>query len=101
MYRIVWMYDIRPETAEIFERVYGPEGDWVRLFRTASGYLGSELFRSVTTPGRYLTVDDWAARAAFEVFRGRSASSYAELDARCDELTLSERLVSAGESDGV
>ena len=101
MYRIVWMYDVRPERVELFERVYGPDGDWVRLFRTGRGYLGTELFRSAVTPGRYLTVDDWAARAAYEIFRTRSASAYQELDARCDDLTLSERLVSADDSGDV
>ena len=101
MYRIVWLYDVRPECTEVFERIYGPDGDWARLFQTARGYVGTELFRSVATPGRYLTVDDWAARAAYEIFRTRSAGAYQELDARCDELTLSERLVSADDSDGV
>jgi heme-degrading monooxygenase HmoA len=101
MYRIVWVYDVRPESAAVFERVYGPDGDWAHLFRTARGYLGTELFRSLSTPGRYLTIDDWAARPAYEIFRTRSAAAYQELDARCDDLTLTERLVSAAESDEV
>jgi heme-degrading monooxygenase HmoA len=100
VYRIVWMYDVKPETAVIFERVYGAEGDWVRLFRTARGYLGTELFRSVATPGRYVTVDDWESLAAYDIFRARAGAAYAELDARCDDLTQTERLVSAGETNG-
>ncbi len=95
------MYDVLPESAGLFERVYGTDGDWVRLFRTARGYLGTELFRSVGTPGRYLTVDDWESLAAYDIFRARSAAAYADLDARCDELTATERLVSAGDTTGV
>jgi heme-degrading monooxygenase HmoA len=99
MYRIVWMYDVSLDNAPSFERVYGSEGDWVRLFRSARGYLGTELFRSVATPGRYVTVDDWESLAAYDIFRARAKAAYAELDARCDELTQTERLVSAGDTN--
>lgn len=101
VYRIVWMYDVKPESAEIFERIYGAEGEWVRLFRTGRGYVGTELFRSTATPGRYVTVDAWASPAAYELFRARAAGAYADLDARCDDLTQTERLVSAGDTDDV
>jgi heme-degrading monooxygenase HmoA len=101
MYRIVWMYDVRPESTSVFERIYGADGEWVKLFRTAPGYLSTELFRSTATPGRYLTVDDWESLAAYDIFRARAAGAYAELDARCDDLTLAERLVSADDATGV
>jgi hypothetical protein len=28
-----------------FEKAYGPDGDWARLFRRGDGYLGTELLR--------------------------------------------------------
>jgi heme-degrading monooxygenase HmoA len=93
------MYDVKPESAAVFERVYGPGGDWARLFSSARGYLGTELFRSATTAGRYLTVDDWESLAAYDIFRARAAAAYADLDGRCDDLTESERLVSAGDTN--
>jgi heme-degrading monooxygenase HmoA len=99
-HRIIWMYEVRPEAAPVFERIYGAEGDWVRLFRSARGYLGTELFRSVGMPGRYLTIDAWESLAAYDIFRARFAAAYAELDARCDDLTLTERLVWAGDPNG-
>lgn len=101
MYRIVWMYDVKPDSAEAFERIYGRDGEWALLFRAAEGYLGTELFRGVATPGRYVTVDDWTSQAAYEAFRARAARAYEELDARCDGLTLTERLVSAGDANTV
>ena len=101
VYRIVWMYDVRPESLAPFERVYGSDGDWARLFRSTGGYLGTELFRSVGTPGRYVTVDDWESLGAYDIFRARAKAAYAELDARCDDLTQTERLVSAGDTNEV
>lgn len=99
-YRVVWAFEVRPEMAALFERTYGADGDWARLFRSARGYVGTELFRSVDTPGRYLTIDDWESLAAYEIFRARSAAQYAELDGRCNELTESERLMWAGDANG-
>ena len=93
------MYDVKPESIAVFERIYGAHGDWVQLFRSARGYLGTELFRSVATPGRYVTVDDWESLAAYDMFRARSKAAYTELDARCDDLTQTERLVSAGDTN--
>ncbi|MGH7631715.1 MAG: antibiotic biosynthesis monooxygenase family protein [Gemmatimonadales bacterium] len=101
MYRIVWTYEVKPDSAEAFERIYGRDGEWARLFRAADGYLGTDLFRSTAAPTRYVTVDDWTSQAAYEAFRARAAQAYAELDARCDALTLAERLVSAGAVDAV
>ncbi len=101
MYRIVWVYDVKPASAETFERIYGWDGEWALLFRTAHGYLGTELFRSTAAPTRYVTIDDWTSQAAYETFRRGAARVYAELDARCDGLTLAECLVSAADTDAV
>ncbi len=101
VYRIVWLYEVKPEHVPAFERIYGDGGEWVQLFRAARGYLGTELFRSAATAGRYVTVDEWESLAAYDIFRARSKAAYAELDARCDELTQSERLLSAGDADEV
>ncbi len=73
-----------------FERAYGPDGDWVRLFRRASGHLRTELLRDTDRPARYLTIDVWESRAAWERFRARWAAEYAALDARCGALTTRE-----------
>ena len=32
MVAVVWQFDIRPETAADFERLYGADGDWTKLF---------------------------------------------------------------------
>jgi 8-oxo-dGTP pyrophosphatase MutT (NUDIX family)/heme-degrading monooxygenase HmoA len=71
-----------------FERAYGPDGDWARLFRRDPEYLGTELLRGAA--GRYLTLDRWRTRAAFEAFKKREAGEYATLDRRMEALTSHE-----------
>ena len=97
MYRIVWEFE--PDVARLaeFERDYGSEGAWNALFRRGAGYLGTELVRSPTDPSRYLAVDRWTSRSAYEAFREAFREEYAALDARCAGLTRSERLVSTAE----
>ena len=50
MFEIVWEYEVRPEKVEAFEALYGPEGDWARLFRRADGYVETRLFRDTARP---------------------------------------------------
>jgi len=97
MYRIVWEFEPDPARVVEFERDYGSEGAWASLFRRGAGYLGTELFRSATDPGRYLTVDRWTSRAAYDAFRGTFGADYAALDAQCEAWTRTERLVAAAE----
>jgi heme-degrading monooxygenase HmoA len=89
---IVWTYEVAPERRNDFCRVYGPNGDWARLFARAPGFLGVELlFEGV----RYLTIDRWASGEAFEAFKSQFGDEYAELDAKCAGLTLSESKLGA------
>ncbi len=86
----VWEYEVAPGRAREFERAYGPAGDWVRLFSRAPGHLRTELLRDAERPARYLTIDVWESRAAWERFRARWTAEYAALDARCGALTTRE-----------
>jgi heme-degrading monooxygenase HmoA len=89
----VWAFDVKPEQVKAFERVYGPEGDWVRLFRRAPGYVGTEMRRETERMTRYLTIDRWESRAAYAQFKETLRHEYQALDARCAMLTYSERKV--------
>ncbi|HET8712938.1 MAG TPA: antibiotic biosynthesis monooxygenase [Gemmatimonadales bacterium] len=93
MYWVVWSYDVKPEQVRAFERAYGPDGDWVRLFRRAPGYAGTELRRETDRAAHYLTIDRWNTRADYRRFRDAFRSEYALLDARCGALTDSEKRV--------
>jgi heme-degrading monooxygenase HmoA len=98
-YAIVWELRPRPGREEEFERAYGPEGDWARLFRRAEGYLGTELLRDPAGPGRYLTIDRWASRAAFAAFKRAHGAEYEALDRACEGLT--ERESSLGSFENI
>jgi heme-degrading monooxygenase HmoA len=63
---IVFSYEAR--NAEQFERVYGPEGEWAEFFRRGHGYVGTELLRDAETSGRYLVIDRWESREAYQAF---------------------------------
>jgi heme-degrading monooxygenase HmoA len=51
-----------------FERAYGPEGEWAEFFRDGDGYIGTELLRDIENAGRYLVIDRWDSRDAYQRF---------------------------------
>lgn len=87
----VWEYDVPDESTDDFERVYGADGQWAQLFSTCEGYLSTELFRSASHPGRYLTVDLFSSEDAWRRFLAEHREAYLRLDAQSARLTRSER----------
>jgi heme-degrading monooxygenase HmoA len=63
---LVFSYDVRG-SAE-FEKAYGPDGEWAQFFHSGAGYVGTELLRDVEVPGRYLVLDRWESREAYNTF---------------------------------
>lgn len=88
----VWEYDVAESHRAEFERVYGSAGDWAQLFALAAGILGTELYCSATA-GRYLIVDRFASRAAWETFLAEHRDADRALDERCSALTSAERVL--------
>jgi uncharacterized glyoxalase superfamily protein PhnB/quinol monooxygenase YgiN len=86
----VWEYEVRVESVPEFLRHYAPDGTWVRLFRRASGYLGTQLYRDRRRAERYLTVDHWIDEAAYREFRRTFAADFEALDQACVGLTRGE-----------
>lgn len=90
---VAWAFEVKPQHRRDFERAYGQNGEWVRLFRNADGYLKTELHRSPEGLGRYVTLDFWRTREQYAAFREHATSEYKEIDARCERLTVREKLV--------
>jgi heme-degrading monooxygenase HmoA len=90
MHVIVWEYNVPEAHRAAFERAYGPKGDWVVLFQSAPGYLGTELFRDEQIPGRYLTIDRWNAQDDFAAFKQLSSATYESLDRQFEGLSSHE-----------
>ena len=86
----VWEFRVHPRFRKKFERIYGPEGDWARLFKKGKGFLRTELLRDEETRGRYLTVDYWSSRKAYDVFRSQIEQEFTALDRQCESLTEKE-----------
>jgi heme-degrading monooxygenase HmoA len=94
---LLFSYDVR-DRAE-FERVYGPEGEWAAFFRSARGYVGTELLRDVEQPGRYLVVDRWESTEAYNDFVAAHRDDYMR---RVDETAyLYERELRIGTFESV
>ncbi len=87
----IWEFQVKPERQAEFERRYGPEGDWVRLFRRSDGFLGTQLMHDRVNRLRYVTTDRWTSLRAWQSFREEHGADYAALDRECEGLTSAER----------
>lgn len=87
----MWEFDVPAEHTAAFIAAYGPAGEWARLFRRATGYRGSELYRDRAHPGRFVTVDFWMNPGHWHSFHEVFGEEYAALDRACERLTTSER----------
>ena len=96
MFTRVWQYEVVEGREAEFERVYAADGAWARLFGCSEGFLGTELFRSLSEPRRYLTVDGFTSEGAFRRLLEQHAVSYAELDGHAEAMTVSEREIATG-----
>jgi quinol monooxygenase YgiN len=89
-YATLWEFQVRPGCEAQFERAYGPNGDWVTLFQSDENYVRTDLMRDDSNPFRYVTVDYWRSRAAYEAFRERHSQEYQRIDKGCEQMTDSE-----------
>jgi heme-degrading monooxygenase HmoA len=86
----LWRYRVAPAHRAEFERRYGSDGDWARLFREGEGYLGTQLLRDPLVAGVYVTLDRWRNDGDLQAFFTRFGAQYAALDKQCDALTEDE-----------
>ena len=89
-YLVIWQFRPRLGLERSFEQTYGSSGSWARLFATAEGFVRTELNRDLKDSGRYLTLDLWTSKEAYESFRAKHAAEYAAIDRECEVLTAEE-----------
>ena len=80
MIALVFSYDVGVPAE--FEREYGPDGAWSVFFKGGAGYIGTELLRDVEIPHRYLVIDRWESREAYNAFVTANREAYMQ---RVDE----------------
>jgi heme-degrading monooxygenase HmoA len=89
-YLVAWEFRPREGAEKQFEVAYGPHGVWANFFAQGEGFIGTELNRDLNHPRRYLTLDLWVSKAAYDRFRSDHQKEYEAIDAQCEELTEKE-----------
>ena len=51
MFVALWEFEVKPGYEERFEMVYGPDGDWAKLFRRDSRYRETRLVQDAFRRG--------------------------------------------------
>jgi heme-degrading monooxygenase HmoA len=71
---LVFVYDTG--NADEFEAAYGATGDWSQFFQAGRGYVGTELLKDLEQPGRYVVIDRWESREAYNEFVAEHREEY-------------------------
>jgi heme-degrading monooxygenase HmoA len=90
MFIRIWQFRVPLDNADEFHAIYGPQGDWTRLFRREVGFVGVELLHSTTHPNIFISIDRWISPEAWAAFLRSWGADYTALDQRCEKLTVSE-----------
>jgi heme-degrading monooxygenase HmoA len=90
---IAWEFVLKQGAQEQFLAGYGPEGRWAKLFAKAPGFIRSELARSEYDGHKFVTVDVWESRAAYDAFRKQFEAEYDLLDMEMQAYTVNEQRV--------
>jgi len=90
MIQIIWEFVVKAEAVGQFERAYGPDGAWARLFQAYPGFRGTTLLRDTDNPRRYLTIDLWDTGAQRKRMLTQAKARYSDLDEALADLTESE-----------
>jgi heme-degrading monooxygenase HmoA len=96
VYIRVWEYEVPADHVDGFLAAYGAGGDWVQLFKRTAGFIGTELYRSIQTVDRFVTVDRWTDEADWLTFLNGWREAYDALDATLAELGAVERALFEG-----
>ena len=97
MFLVLWEYEVKPGCEERFEKLYGPDGDWARLFRTGSHYRETRLLHDPFRSNVYLTLDFWTSRESYAWFMAAHTAEYKTIDSAGENLTVNERRIGAYE----
>jgi heme-degrading monooxygenase HmoA len=91
MFLALWEFEVKSGCEERFQSVYGAEGEWARLFRTDENFLETRLLQDPVEPNKFVTLDFWESRSAYESFSELNHAAYLRLDQECQSLTAFER----------
>ena len=90
MYNILWEFFVKPGSEAEFEKHYEGDGTWAQFFRRGKGYVTSHLFRDVSNPLHFITLDQWNSQEQFQNFQNENGEEYYSIDKLCESLTIRE-----------
>lgn len=90
MFVALWEFEVKPGCEEKFEKVYGADGTWAKLFARNAAYRGTRLAKDVERERVYLTLDFWETREAYEGFKKENGAEYERIDSECEGMTVRE-----------
>jgi heme-degrading monooxygenase HmoA len=93
VYVRIWEFQAQAGREKEFEKIYGVEGDWVKLFRHSQAFLRTEVYRDLETSGRYVTIDYFSSQAAFQSFLKEFREKYDSLDQLGETVCASEKRI--------
>jgi hypothetical protein len=91
MFLILWEFEVKPGEELAFEKVYGPEGLWVQLFRGDPHYRETKLLKDSLRSRICYTLDFWESENDYNLFKQLNQDAYAKLDRASENLTIRER----------
>ncbi|MDF2178597.1 antibiotic biosynthesis monooxygenase [Aliiglaciecola sp. CAU 1673] len=93
LFTYIWEYRVANKNLDEFVRLYGPQGEWVTLFKKADGYIGTELLQDQYDSNRFITIDKWRSKADWQSFAEEYRHAFNLIDATGEQLTQSERMI--------
>ena len=90
MFVAVWKYEVKEESIEKFEDLYGQNGKWVKLFKENAGYLMTEFVASLSDNSVYITIDKWESNHHYQNYLDKNKNKILEIDVEGEEFTLNE-----------
>ncbi len=93
VFAYIWEYIVKEDYLLEFKKIYGLEGDWVKLFRKADGYIKTDLHQDALNTSRFLTIDYWETKESRDNFREQYLKEFELLDQHCENFTEQEKFV--------
>ena len=93
MYKIIWQYRVNAEHINKFMELYGPNGEWDKLFGKSRDFQGTELLNQEGSDNIFITIDNWNSKEAYDAFIKDNRTDYNNIDQIGDAYTNSEKLI--------
>jgi heme-degrading monooxygenase HmoA len=100
MFLILWEFEVKSGCEESFQSAYHAHGEWAQLFCRDPQFVETRLFRDFSSPNKFLTVDVWESRSAYESFQQFNRDAYSAIDENCERLTIREQHLGDFENAG-